>query len=154
MAQNTPGKSCPLSAHIRKTNPRVDDNDKLKSRIVRNGIPYGLELRQDPNGKRGLLFACYQSDIEDGGFRFIQMKWLNDPNFPSSNAGFDLFTSQPGLRQDQSRESMRITLLKSNNKDTLEYPFPKDVRPLVTMKGGEYFFVPSLTALSKDLGIE
>ena len=136
--------SCPLGAHIRKTNPRIDSDVPKNARIVRNGIPYGTEFSVSPSSKRGLLFACYQSSI-DNGFRFIQQSWVNDPKFPSKGAGLDPFTAQP-----PSNGKFEITLLDKDNKPKtigLE-TFPK----LVTMKGGEYFFVPSISALTSTLG--
>ena len=87
---------CPYAAHIRKTGPR--DNTIEGHHIMRRGIQFGGELRSGEttnsdfldNGKvfldytkeknfRGLLFACYQSNI-DNGFRFMQrseFKWLS-----------------------------------------------------------------------------
>lgn len=66
-------------AHIRKTYPRNDLGDENgeevanRFRILRRGIPYGKEVKDDPNGKRGLLFVCYQSELNKG-FAFIQSK--------------------------------------------------------------------------------
>ena len=74
---------CPFAAHIRKTYPRNDlegppfNLDIDNRRIIRAGIPFGPEVTDDERkrGKtehgRGLLFVCYQSNIEDG-FQFIQ----------------------------------------------------------------------------------
>ena len=135
---------CPLAAHIRKTNPRNGKESTKNARIVRNGIPYGSESSVDPTGKRGLLFACYQSSIENG-YQFIQKTWINNPNFPEKNAGFDVFTAQPP--QDGK---LNITVFDQNQK-----PIPgglKDINKLVKMKGGEYFFAPSIVALKTTLG--
>ncbi|ERF74220.1 hypothetical protein EPUS_03410 [Endocarpon pusillum Z07020] len=137
---------CPLAAHIRKTNPRDDSVFTRNARIVRNGIPYGSEFSVDESGKRGLLFACYQSSI-DNGFQFIQKIWINNPEFPEapSTAGFDPFTAQP-----PNDGQLHITMFDPSEKklDTGLGHFPK----LVTMKGGEYFFVPSISALTGTLG--
>ena len=76
---------CPFAAHTRKTNPRADLEINLKPkgvsiearRIVRRGIQFGPEVTkaEAETGKtiygRGLLFAAYQSNIENG-FQFIQ----------------------------------------------------------------------------------
>ena len=74
---------CPYAAHTRKTNPRAD-LEKLtppakttNNRIIRRGIQFGPEVSAEEaaSGKttqgRGLLFAAYQSNIENG-FQFIQ----------------------------------------------------------------------------------
>lgn len=137
---------CPLAAHIRKTNPRDPSEITRNARIVRNGIPYGTEFSVDKTGKRGLLFACYQSSI-DNGYQFIQKKWVNSPQFPpsTSTAGFDPFAAQP-----PNDGQLHTTLFDANNKAIA--PGLGDFHKLVTMKGGEYFFVPSISALTGTLG--
>ena len=137
---------CPLAAHIRKMNPR-DGLDKTEyARMIRNGIPYGTEFSVDKTGKRGLLFACYQSSI-DNGFKFVQRTWANNPNFPQweTFSGYDPLIGQPPNDGD-----LHITMFDRNETDVTPGlgKFPK----LVTMKGGEYFFVPSISALSNPLG--
>ena len=75
---------CPFAAHTRKTNPRADleinFNPPISTeirRIIRRGIQFGPEVTkiEAETGKtihgRGLLFAAYQSNIENG-FQFIQ----------------------------------------------------------------------------------
>ena len=74
---------CPFAAHTRKTNPRADLEDPPISasttirRILRRGIQFGPEVTaaENASGKteneRGLLFAGYQS-VLDNGFEFIQ----------------------------------------------------------------------------------
>jgi Dyp-type peroxidase family len=82
---------CPYAAHIRKTNPRgdldgTDANGKFSNgteirRIIRRGITFGPEVTHqekvnkkssdDEKLERGLLFACYQSNLANG-FHFIQ----------------------------------------------------------------------------------
>lgn len=72
---------CPFAAHVRKTNPRNDLEGigfpTEQNRVIRRGIPFGPEVlpSEHATGKtsqdRGLLFRCYQSDIENG-FQFIQ----------------------------------------------------------------------------------
>lgn len=83
---NTDDIIYPRGAHIRKTNPR--DDSAPPHRIIRRGIPYGSELSVNPGDKRGLVFVCYQSRI-DQGFQFIQQNWANNPGFP--------FNSPPGI---------------------------------------------------------
>lgn len=66
---------CPFAAHIRKMRPRADlEHDHAV--ILRRGIPYGPELTSMEKATkktvedRGLLFACYQSDLRNG-FNFL-----------------------------------------------------------------------------------
>jgi deferrochelatase/peroxidase EfeB len=71
---------CPFAAHIRKTDPRSDLallGGTTIRRIWRQGIPFGPEVTDEERQQaktvhpRGLLFACYQSSI-DNGFSFVQ----------------------------------------------------------------------------------
>lgn len=74
---------CPFAAHTRKTNPRASLEDfqggipTTKNRIIRRGVQFGPEVtaKERAEGKtindRGLIFACYQSNIENG-FQFLQ----------------------------------------------------------------------------------
>lgn len=134
---------CPLAAHIRKTNPRI--KGFKNANIVRNGIPYGTELSGPTDtSKRGLLFACYQSSIENG-YQFIQREWINEKNFSKANAGFDIFTAQP-----PNEGPLNVTLFDPSQKP-IKTKLP-DFQKVVTMKGGEYFFVPSIDALKNTLG--
>ncbi|KAM0688981.1 hypothetical protein Q7P36_011057 [Cladosporium allicinum] len=137
---------CPMAAHIRKTNPRNDlgsrgpNGNVNRFRILRRGIPYGNELDADPKGTRGLLFVCYQSTISNG-FAFIQGQWANERNFVKQGVGLDAVLGQ--LSKDEQVNTTGM--------------FPQDakrpvklnaVSPFVVPKGGEYFFTPSIAALT------
>ena len=115
-------------------------DDDIKNRIVRNGIPYGKETIDDPTGKRGLLFACYQSDIEQG-FQLIQKQWANTVSFPPDvgvQPGFDPIIGQV----PKSAAQLQTNLFNAN----------VSIAKFVTMRGGQYFFVPSISALKDTLG--
>ena len=151
---------CPIAAHVRKTNPRfsaiIDGTKTIETsrRIIRNGIPYGSEYdpnrQEKPDIGRGLLFACYQSSIE-AGFSVIQGRWANDPRFESdqqtSEPGHDPIIGQLSTHDQDKKKQLRTILFDPTGKDSPELRFG----PLVTLKGGEYFFVPSLAALSGEL---
>ena len=151
---STPTKVCPLGAHIRKTNPRDNDDFTKSRRIVRNGIPYGLEFSDDPKGNRGLLFACYQSSIEKG-FQFIQQSWANNEKFPPNanafNAGFDPIIGQAPREVPPKKDPQLQTTMFGADNRPLD-PEPGKFSQWVTMRGGEYFFVPSISALTNKLG--
>lgn len=135
---------CPPGAHIRKTNPRNEDDAVKKARMIRNGIPYGTEFSDKPDEKRGLLFACYQSSLENS-FQFVQRAWSNNENFPHPGTGHDALIGQA------KNEGLLHTTLHDENEDDIAPglgQFPKTV----TMRGGEYFFVPSISALKDVLG--
>ncbi len=75
------GKVCPFASHIRRTNPRDDQdtNETLTHRLLRRGIPYGprsLSTFTDPiddTVDRGLFFIAYQTSIENQ-FEHIQTR--------------------------------------------------------------------------------
>ncbi|KAK4182345.1 Dyp-type peroxidase [Podospora australis] len=142
---------CPLAAHIRKTNPRrADEKDSnsgdpglLFTKIIRGGIPYGPDYTPgEPAGtERGLLFACYQGNIEDG-FRHMQMIWCNNDSFPKGGSGFD-----PIVGQAKRPEDLKTLITADGTEQVPINP------PLVTFRGGEYFFVPSIPALKGALTV-
>lgn len=89
--------------------------------------------------ERGLAFVAYQSQIAEG-FRFIQTQWANVPSFaPAKNEtpGWDpmIGANQGGSRfmngYDVQDQSLSLTMLQD----------------LVISRGGEYFFMPSISAL-------
>ncbi len=141
------GLRCPFAAHIRKTNPR-DKSIRSNSRLMaRRGITYG-ERNDDPNDGQldnkpqkgvGLLFMAYQSSIENQ-FEFTQQSWANNANFhfnsPSQPVGID-----PVIGQPQGGVPQRYPL--HYGVGPLSTPF--DFSGFVTMKGGDYFFAPSLS---------
>ncbi|KAK1750992.1 Dyp-type peroxidase [Echria macrotheca] len=148
-------RPCPLASHIRKTNPRrlhqwlkqSGDQGLKFSRIIRAGIPYGPDYAEDePAGKkRGLLFACYQGSIEDG-FRHMQITWCNDEAFPLSDTGPDPIIGRVKAKAKIKKgENVKGTLITEGFP-----PLPVN-QPLVTFRGGEYFFVPSFEAMRGKL---
>jgi deferrochelatase/peroxidase EfeB len=83
-AADPTGATTPLTAHIRKANPRgPGDADR---RIFRRGYPLitaattGLEL--------GLVFVCFARTITTQ-FEFITRAWTTNPNFPAPGTGVD-----------------------------------------------------------------
>jgi Dyp-type peroxidase family len=146
---SNPSEKCPVGAHIRKTFPRNDASSPAnrntidQSRILRRGIPYGAELDADPNGKRGLLFVCYQSNISLG-FRLIQRFWANEPGFRLKGAGLDAIIGQSNDMKEVDMVGISPLDLKSPLK-------MEGINRFVIPKGGEYFFMPSMTALRTTL---
>jgi deferrochelatase/peroxidase EfeB len=145
--------SCPLNAHIRKTNPRtaIDRNTFTRcdrTKMIRNGIPYGSV----GDAKVGLLFACYQAHIEDS-FQEMQARWSNESKFQVENAGIDPIIGQVPQVHGSIAQISTVT----NNVMTTSAQTPANIKELsfnqfVTMRGGEYFFVPSIPALRNNLG--
>ncbi|MBW0478020.1 hypothetical protein O181_017735 [Austropuccinia psidii MF-1] len=155
---------CPYAAHVRKTNPRAgiegaDRNTAVNPHlIVRSGIPYGPELtEQEKQSKktiheRGLLFVCYQSSIE-AGFQRIQKFWSNDTTFPPNplkvNPGFDLIIGQTSSMQPRTAQNI---VPKGQTSASDPNSVVTAMRDFVVPKGGEYFFTPSIDALTNKLG--
>lgn len=144
--QDADGHLVPRAAHIRKMYPRNEDPpgkaQAESHRILRRGIPYGPDFQAaepaypgegaPPDDQdRGLLFGCYQASIERG-FEFLQTQWANQPDFPQAGDGRDPITSQ--------------------DVPAPEFNLPPDhhftmLRWVITT-GGEYFFSPSMAALT------
>jgi Dyp-type peroxidase family len=149
---DTPATKCPFHAHIRKSNPRgnhggVDDKTHI---MARRGITYGqrdvnTEIdpspHQMPEGGVGLLFMSFQKSIENQ-FEFIQKMWVNDPTFPNSDTGIDPIIGQDGIR------NISVGNFPVEHGSTIMSNFQKkEFESFVTMKGGEYFFAPSIPFL-------
>lgn len=142
------GAICPLSAHIRKAYPRDEDTGKpdpesntQTRRLLRRGIPYGAPFDPDDplsaNEDRGLLFLCYQNDIENH-FEFVQTRLVNNADFPPGAP------AAPG-EDPIIAQSDTAPMLIDPEKPQI------DVKHFVTTTGGEYFFAPSISAL-QDIG--
>ena len=144
------GASCPFQAHIRKINPRGTGQGAIdveaKHRIVRRGIPYGekVPVGQDidalPSAGRGLLFMCYQQSIRNQ-FEFLQSQWASKEDFPTVGSGIDPIIGQLETPQAQ-RWPTKIATTNAPTKEVL-------MRGFVTLRGGEYFFSPSISFLSR-----
>jgi Dyp-type peroxidase family len=136
------GYNCPIGAHIRRANPRgslgFGGELERRHRIIRRGLPYGPPLAADApgdSGNRGLVFACYQADIERQ-FEFIQAQWLNDGNTFGLGADRDPLIGDPnggsGIMRFEGRPPSFVDALQRT----------------VTVRGGGYFLVPGISALS------
>lgn len=147
------GLKCPFGAHIRRTNPRdnfeeTGPSESLqltrKHRIMRRVRSYGETFtgsatHHTPKDEVGILFGCFNADISRQ-FEFIQYTWANYPKFKQLYSDPDPFIGvrenpEPGIQQQftipQATASKYITDLKS----------------FVTVKGGAYFFFPSVTVV-------
>jgi Dyp-type peroxidase family len=121
------GTKCPLASHVRRVNPRddIDATEWKRHRILRRGIPYANEK------KKGVLFVCFNARI-DTQFEFIQSEWCNKGDFlghftdvkdPIVGGGGGAFVCP----------ELALPLR----------PVPR----FVTVRGGDYFFVPGVEAL-------
>lgn len=140
-----PGGKCPFQGHIRKSNPRGSSPGGIAFdktvQMARRGITYGCRL-QDPDSKEfidspndgvGLLFMSYQASI-DKQFRFMQTSWVNSEGFPQAGVGLD-----PVIGQVGSLPQTWPPTFGSAAGGVAEL-----FRGFVTLKGGEYFYTPSI----------
>jgi Dyp-type peroxidase family len=137
------GRRCPIGAHIRRANPRDTNNrdEARRHRLFRRGISYGGPLLP-PNSPgdghpRGLLFVAMQARI-DRQFEFVQASWLNRAEL----------VGQAGARLDPltGRHAGRASdTFQPAGQPAVVTHLPR----FVTMRGGDYFFVPSFEALAQ-----
>jgi len=141
------GFKCPIGAHIRKANPRDSlepgpDESRIatrRRRIVRRGRAYGPALAKfaaDDGQKRGLVFVCLNTNIRRQ-FEFIQQSWLNNEKFSG------LYEDQDPIVGDQTPGYGATFTIPA-------HPLRRRLVGLerfVQVRGGEYFFLPSKSAL-------
>jgi Dyp-type peroxidase family len=143
------GFACPIGSHIRRANPRdslgPDTTKALASanrhRILRRGRAYGPRLkdpRVDDGVNRGLHFICLNSDIERQ-FEFVQQTWINNPVFGGLNGEVDPLV---GYQDKLDKGDAKMTVPADPVRTRVH-----DIPPFVTVKGGAYFFLPSIRAL-------
>ncbi len=138
------GMGCPPGSHVRRANPRdalaptASEKETLLAaannhRILRRGRKYGPKIadyRKADGVDRGLLFICLNTDIARQ-FEFVQQTWLLNSNFATLFDETDPLIGPPS-RMTVREEPLRRTL---------------HVETFVEMAGGDYFFLPSKSAL-------
>jgi Dyp-type peroxidase family len=91
---------CPVWSHVRKSNPRQADG-AARSLIFRRGY---LFIEGGLNGifNSGLLFICFQRDIEKG-FEYIKKNFLDNKNFPVPDLRKNFSTQELARRHEYGR---------------------------------------------------
>jgi Dyp-type peroxidase family len=147
------GTRCPIGAHIRRVNPRdaFGFQGRLinRRRITRRGLPYGpfsLEdnaaAEQDPSEldaiDRGVIFMALNASISRQ-FEFVQQQWIAYGNDAHLGNEKDLLM---GSHSEGEKYAIQGDASRANP------PFFCTSLPnFVELRGGEYFFLPSITAL-------
>src|SRR5262245_29077663 len=133
------GYAVPLGSHIRRMNPRETNVGSIqRRRLIRRGATYGPALPEgapEDGVDRGIAsFILCGSLVRQ--FEFAQNVWINDPNFHElGNERDPLIGNQDG--------SFDFTMPKR--------PIKKKITGLpafTTVKGGAYFFLPGMKALT------
>jgi deferrochelatase/peroxidase EfeB len=146
------GASCPVTTHLRRVNPRdmlgpvASSGSALanRRRILRRGLPYGVV---DPaaltdDGEHGIVFLAVCASLFRQ-YEFVQQQWIHyGLDF---NAGSDTCPIVGNHGQAGQAPANYVIPVKAEGGGA---PFicagvPQFVEP----RGGEYFFVPSMTAL-------
>ncbi len=140
-ADDPDGLVCPRGAHVRRMNPRDSAlatlSDVRIHRIIRQGAVYGSPLPdgvlEDDGAERGVFFMFMSARA--GALEFLKSEWIDNGNafglgserdpIAGNNDGQGTFTipARPVRRRLHGLERFTVT------------------------RGGEYAFVPSLTAL-------
>ncbi len=155
--EDTEGARCPFGAHTRRTNPRsglqfgeknpFDTPGALSNRrrILRRGLTYGQA--DDPpsdQGDHGVIMMVINADISRQ-FEFVQEQWVNYGNDFRLANDQDPLLGNHGMHQN-GRGTGRM-VIEGDSKTNKPPYFCSGMPTLVETRGGDYFFVPSMTCL-------
>jgi Dyp-type peroxidase family len=143
-AADAHGRQVPLGSHMRRMNPRDTEMAQLADvnvhRIIRRSTTYGAPYDPDATSEhddevaRGLYFI-FLSAKAMATMEFLQQEWINNGNF--MNLG-DERDPNIGLQEDGATFTIP------------QKPVRRRIHGIQTfnvLRGGEYFFMPSLSAL-------
>lgn len=146
------GTRCPVGAHVRRVNPRdafgFQGTLIHRRRISRRGLPYGPPAPphdgalEDPKEldrqERGIIFMALNASLSRQ-FEFVQQQWISYGNDARLGNEKDLLIANhsPGERFGIQGDG------------TASNPplFCANLPNFVELRGGDYFFIPSITAL-------
>ena len=143
-ADDRDGKQAPLGCHMRRMNPRDTKLPVLTDvnihRIIRRSTTYGAPY--DPNAlsdrddeiPRGLFFL-FLSARAMATLEFLQREWINNGNFAGVGEERDPIV---GLQ----KEGGTFTIPRAPVRHRVH-----GVQTFNVLRGGEYMFMPSLSAL-------
>ena len=144
------GTRCPLGAHVRRANtrdmldPRADGPAASRMgsalnnrrRILRRGLPYGKAGAED--GEHGVIMMVVCASLQRQ-FEFVQQQWINYGLDSSSGNDACPLIGNHG-------EGAKFTIPADPHAGNPPFIAP-DLKQWVQTRGGDYFFVPSMTAL-------
>jgi Dyp-type peroxidase family len=146
-ASDDHGLKCPHYAHIRKVNPRSTRAVDRGRLMARRGQTYGVRVddindedlpaSSRPTNGVGLLFIALNADV-GRQFEYTQKNLANLGGSPAApTGGVDPIIGQGARAKASSPTRWGGTQVKRTD----------PIAQAVTMKGGEYFFMPSLAFL-------
>ena len=138
------GRKAPLGCHIRRMNPRDTKLTRLTEpnihRLIRRGTTYGPPYdlnalsEADDDVSRGAYFLFISAKAMDT-MEFLQQEWINDGDFIGAANERDPII---GLQQ----EGATFTIPKEPVRHRIH-----GIETFNVLRGGEYFFMPSISAL-------
>ena len=143
-AADQDGLQVPRGSHMRRMNPRDTEMAVLADvnvhRIIRRSTTYGAPYdpnalsKQDDETPRGLFFI-FISGKAMATLEFLQQEWINNGNFMSLGEERDpnVGLQENGATYTVPREPVRRRI--------------HGIETFNVLRGGEYFFMPSLSAL-------
>ena len=140
------GTRCPMGAHIRRVHPRdaFGFNGRLinRRRITRRGLPYGNYAAEgepvSDTDDRGVIFMALNASFSRQ-FEFVQQQWVQYGN--DAHLGND---KDPLMGSHGGRGRHMV----QGDTNPANPPFLCGNLPdFVRLRGGDYFFLPSITAL-------
>jgi Dyp-type peroxidase family len=143
-AADQDGRQVPLGAHMRRANPRDTDMALLVDvnlhRIVRRSTTFGAPYDPDATSPsddevpRGLFFIFLSAKAPET-LEFLQREWINNGNFMRLGDERDpnIGLQPQGATFTIPREPVRRRI--------------HGIETFNVLRGGEYFFLPSLSAL-------
>ena len=149
------GSRCPIGAHMRRANsrgglefgkqdafggnPSALDN---RRRMIRRGLPYGVATDRTKPGLQGTIIMTIVASIKRQ-FEFVVQQWLNYGNDFRLANDKDPIMGNHSITENPNGGRMII----EGKKGEREPYFLSGLPRFVETRGGEYFFVPSVTAL-------
>jgi Dyp-type peroxidase family len=147
--EDAEGHRCPFGAHVRRANPRDDPAGPRiaqvrRHRIIRRAVPYGpwLPDGQRDEEERGVMFGVICADLENQ-FEYVQLNWINAP---ISSRGLSLAADRDPVVG--ANEGTGKLVVPRREGPVICWELPRFVR----MRGGAYFFLPSLRSLGELAG--
>jgi len=150
------GARCPFGSHIRRANPRsalaYGTKDAFETpsalanrrRLIRRGLPYGDSTRRNDADEHGIIFMAINASIRRQ-FEFVQQQWMNYGNDFRLANDKDPIVGNHG--QDERGNGDGHAVIQTASSDDNPPFFCSKLPRFVETRGGDYFFIPSLTAL-------